>query len=391
MLGIGKAFAALYLATVLIQLAATLLISHLALRLSAGGASEFWVGALMAANALGMAVGGSIGRVLIERLGHVRAYAASSGLIVTAVLSHEVSAALPLWLILRAVAGTAMMCQLMVLESWLNERAGSKERGRVLAVYMIATYVGMVFGQLGLTAGDGVDGRALVGVAMAFALCLVPVVMTRIPQPIVLARARAGYWMLVRSVPQALITVLVSGLINGSFFGLAALYARQQGMGPDETGRFLAMPIAAGLLAQLPLGMLSDRLPRAALIRGVAAGLALVCVALGTARGLSPGALMACAFCVGALQFCLYPLGAAFANEQVAPEQRVALAGVLLTTFGIGSCIGPLAAGAWMAYADHSALYYFFAACAALLAAALRRERPAAAAGTAGKLPLPDS
>lgn len=389
MLSIGRAYCALYLATVLIQFAATLLISHLALRLNAGGASTFWVGALMAANALGMAAGGSIGRTLIERLGQVRAYAAGTGIIVTAVLAHEVSSALPFWLVLRGVAGIALMAQLMALESWLNERAGNKERGRVLAVYMIATYGGMMLGQLGLTAGDGLDRRALAGVAMAFALCLVPVVMTRIPQPIVLARARVGYGLLLRSVPQALMTVLVSGMINGAFFGLAAIYARQQGMGPDETGRFLAMPVAAALLVQAPLGMLSDRLPRAMLIRAIAALLALVCSALAMSSGLSSSALMAFAFCVGALQFCLYPLGAALANELVDPAQRVALAGVLLTTFGIGSCIGPLAAGAAMGHAGPAALYWFFAACAALLVAAIGSARAGGAAAPV-KTPLPD-
>lgn len=379
MLAIGRTYSALYLATVLIQFAATLLISHLALRVSAGGASAFWVGALMAANALGMAAGGSIGRMLIERLGHVRAYAAGTGIIVTAVLAHEVSAALPFWLLLRGIAGIAMMAQLMALESWLNEHAANQERGRVLAMYMIATYVGMMLGQLGLTAGDGVDGRALSGVAMAFALCIVPVVMTRIPQPIVLARARSGYRVLLRSVPQALATVLVSGMINGAFFGLAAVYARQQGMGADETGRFLAMPVAAALLAQVPLGLLSDRLPRATLIRAVAALLALVCAALAMSRGLSSSALMVFAFCIGALQFCLYPLGAALANELVDPAQRVALAGVLLTTFGIGSCIGPLAAGAAMGHAGPAALYWFFAACTLLLAAVIGNTRTAGA------------
>ncbi|WP_040788376.1 MFS transporter [Massilia niastensis] len=391
MLGIGKTFGALYLATLLMQLGATLLISYLALRLDANGASGFWVGALMAANALGMAVGGSAGRALIGRVGHVRAYAASAAVIAAAVLAHELSAAMPFWLVLRALAGMAMMAQLMVLESWLNERAGGRERGRVLAVYMIATYVGMMLGQLGLAAGEGMHGHALAVVAMAFALCLVPVVMTRIPQPALQRQAGAALGPILRRVPRPLMTVLVSGMINASFFGLGPLYARQQGMSPGEAGIFLAMPIVAGLLAQFPLGLLSDRLPHATLIRGIAMSLALVCVALGMSGGLSAPALLLFAFCIGALQFCLYPLGAAFANQQVEPGLRVALAGVLLTTFGVGSCIGPLIAGAWMGQTDASSLYYFFGACAVVLALAIGKDRSAAAPAAVHETPMLDA
>lgn len=391
MLSIGRTFGALFLATVLMQLGATLLISYLALRLNANGSSTFWIGALAAANALGMAIGAGAGRVLIEWIGHVRAYAASTGLIVTAVLAHEFSAELPFWLVLRALAGLAMMCQLMVLESWLNERASGTERGRVLGAYMSATYVGMVLGQLALGAGNGLDGRVVAGVAAAFALGLVPVALTRVPQPAVLPQLGPAFWPILRRLPQPILTVLVSGMINSSFFGLAVIYARRQGLAPDEIGSFLAMPVAAGLLAQVPLGLLSDRIPRVRLIRGVAVLLALACVALGVSRGLSPGVLLAFAFCIGLLQFCLYPLGAAYANQQVEPERRVALAGVLLTTFGIGSCIGPLLAGAWMEWANPSALYYFFAACAVLLVAAVGRERPGTAARAAGEAHLLDT
>jgi hypothetical protein len=73
MYGIARSFAAIYLSTLLMQVGSTLLITCLALRLNAAGAGDFQVGALMAANALGMVCGGGAGRLLIARLGHVRA------------------------------------------------------------------------------------------------------------------------------------------------------------------------------------------------------------------------------------------------------------------------------------------------------------------------------
>ena len=44
--------------------------------------------------------------------------------------------------------GLCMMCQYMVLESWLNDRAESNQRGMVFGFYMAATYLGMSLGQI---------------------------------------------------------------------------------------------------------------------------------------------------------------------------------------------------------------------------------------------------
>lgn len=371
MLGLTRTFGALYLASLLMQLGSTLLMTYLALRLTADGVAEFWGGALMAANALGMVAGGRVGRVLIERVGHIRTYVACGGVISAAVLAHEFSSALPLWLFLRALVGLAMMCQLMVLESWLNDRAQSDQRGKVLGIYMVAVYVGMMLGQLALSLNGDLGIHALLGVAMAFALCLVPVALTGSMHPAALRPAPIDIRLFLRRVPQSLVTILISGMINGGFYGLASIYASQQGLGTVEIGQFMALAIAAGLLAQLPLGWLSDRLPRASLIRGVAVLLILACLPLAFYQHLSFGALLLFGAGIGFLQFCLYPLGVALANDNIEAELRVSLAGLLLVAFGIGACIGPLLAGALMEQFGASSLYGFFAACAALLALAV--------------------
>ncbi|MDM8351083.1 MFS transporter [Pseudomonas sp. sp1636] len=371
MLGLTKTFGALYLASLLMQLGSTLLMTYLALRLSADGVAEFWGGALMAANALGMVAGGRVGRVLIEQVGHIRTYVACAGVISAAVLAHEFSSALPFWLFLRALVGLAMMCQLMVLESWLNDRAQSDQRGKVLGIYMVAVYVGMVLGQLALSLNGDLGIRALLGVAMAFALCLVPVALTRSMHPAALQPTPVAIKLFIQRVPQSLVTILMSGVITGGFYGLAPIYASRQGLDTSQVGQFMALVIGAGLLAQLPLGWLSDRLPRASLIRAVALLLVFACLPLGFYPTPSFAAVLLFGVAIGFLQFCLYPLGVALANDNVEAELRVSLAGLLLVTYGVGACVGPLLAGALMERFGAPSLYYFFAACAALLALAV--------------------
>src|SRR5690606_38806434 len=77
---IWKSFRSLYFATLLMLLGSGLLSTYLALRL-ANTVDGLWVGALMAANYLGLVVGGKLGHRLIARVGHIRAYVACAGVV----------------------------------------------------------------------------------------------------------------------------------------------------------------------------------------------------------------------------------------------------------------------------------------------------------------------
>ena len=48
------------------------------------------------------------------------------------------------------LVGLGMMCQYMVIESWLNEQAEARQRGLVFSGYMAASYLGLILGQLTL-------------------------------------------------------------------------------------------------------------------------------------------------------------------------------------------------------------------------------------------------
>ncbi|MCY1339507.1 putative MFS-type transporter YcaD [compost metagenome] len=371
-----QAFMALYLATLLLQVAAGLLNSWVALRSLALGTGDFLIGSLMAVNALGLVLGALSGYWLIARIGHVRAYALACALAVAATLAHDFSTWLPFWLLLRFIVGLALMSLYMVLESWINEQVEPASRGKVLAWYMTASFLGLIGGQLGLGLGGGASRALLDLVAIAFALCLVPVAFTRRPLPQAVApRESLQPLHFVRRVPQALLAIVVTGLLSGAFHGLAPVYASQQGMDAAMVGLFMASCLAAGLLAQFPLGLLSDRFARTRLIRLFALLLAVACLPL-LWTPVPLALLLGCGFVIGLMQFSLYPLALALANERVESHERVSLAGLFLVGFGLGSSIGPLLAGAAMEVFGGRALYGFSALCGLVLAL-LVRERQA--------------
>lgn len=375
MLTLTRTFGTLYLATLLMQLGSSLLMTYLALHLDAGGVAARWGGALMAANALGMVLGGRVGYWLIGRVAHVRAFVAGAGVIVSAALCHQLSDWLPLWLLLRFIVGAAMMCQLMVIESWLNGCAPGERRGGALSLYMVASYVGMMLGQLLLSLGDGLDARTLSGVAIAFAIGLLPMALHRGAQPSALQHARVSPLLYLRRLPQALGTVFASGLLNGCFYGLTPIFAAHLGFTPAQVGQFMALTIAAGLLAQLPLGKLSDRVSRVTLVRLIALLLVVVFLPLALLKTPAHSVVLLAGALIGFLQFCLYPLGIAHANHSLEPQLRVSVSGVLLATFGIGATLGPLLAGLLMEHAGPQALYLFGIAVAASVACLVRQRR----------------
>jgi len=72
-------------------------------------------------------------------------------------------------------------------------------------------------------------------------------------------------------------------------------------------------------------------------------------------------------FVLSMLQFSLYPLAVAFSNDYIEAEHRVSLTAMLLVTFGIGACLGPLTAGLLIRELGPNMLYAFVSLCAFVL------------------------
>ncbi|MFF7708694.1 MFS transporter [Pseudomonas sp. NPDC007930] len=372
---VWKNFRALYFAALLMLIGSGLLTTYLSLRLAADHVDGLWVGALTAAYYLGLVLGGKLGHRLIARVGHIRAYTACAGIVTAAVLGHGVVGLLPVWLLLRLLVGVGMMCQYMVIESWLNEQAEARQRGLVFSAYMVASYLGLVLGQLLLVAHPQLGPDLLMIVAICFALCLVPVALTKGIHPQPLHSVPMEPLFFIKRVPQSLTTVLGAGLVIGSFYGLAPLYATGQGLSTEAVGLFMGCCVFAGLVVQWPLGWLSDRYDRALLIRCIAGALCVVALPLAVFPQLPLELLFAMGFCVSLLQFSMYPLAVAFANDHVEPERRVSLTAMLLVTYGVGASAGPLLAGVLMKQFGHQMLYAFFSFAALVL---VLRVRPKA-------------
>lgn len=361
-----RSFSSLFSTTLVMVLGAGLLTTYLALSLARDGVEQLWIGGMMSAYYFGLVVGSKVGHRLIARVGHIRTFVASAGIVTASALCHALTDVLEIWLVLRLLVGTGMMCQYMVLESWLNEQAETNQRGTVFAGYMIVSYLGMVGGQTVLSFFPELGLQPLLLVGICYALCIVPIALTRRihPQPLHPAPLKIlTFW---RKVPQSLTTILIAGGISGSFYGLAPAFAAATGLSNAEVASFMSATILAGLLAQWPMGKLSDRIPRSRLLRINSALLGLLVLTISLLPLTGP-LLLAATFCFGILAFTLYPLATALANQNIEQTERVALSATILLTFGIGATIGPLIASTLMQLFGNHMLYLYMAVCCLIL------------------------
>jgi MFS family permease len=388
-------FFPLYTTTLLMLLGSGLLTTYISLRLTSIHVTGALIGAIIAANYIGLVIGGKVGHFLIARVGHIRAYVSCAGIITAAVLGHGLTEYIPVWVVLRLIIGMCMMCQFMVLESWLNDQAESNQRGMVFGFYMAATYLGMSLGQVVLMLQSNLGITTLLVIALCFALCLVPIALTTRTNARHMSPAPMELRYFIGAIPKVLATTLVIGMVVGSFYGLAPVYASLQSLTTQQTGLFMAIAIFAGLVAQFPLSWLSDRYNRTLLMRINAILLIVASLPLALVPHIDFPVLLVVGFIVSMLQFTLYPLVVALANDLIEPERRVSLAACLLMAFGVGASIGPLAVGSLIEPLGGNILYAFFSLCGVLLVGFSRTvkqdESQFAQDAPLPHIPLPDS
>ncbi len=323
--------------------------SLVGIRSQTEGFSTITTGVVMAAYFAGFLLGGRTVMGFIASVGHIRVFAALASLTSTAVLVYSLVVIPGAWVAMRFVTGFCMAGLYVVAESWINDLATNRTRGRLLAIYMVASMGGIASGQFLLNLADPSSFELFVIASLLVSLALIPISLsatssppTRIPTPMPLRE-------LFRIVPTGLVVSFLVGMAHGALIGMGAVYATRAGLRPSQVALFMGAPMVGGVVLQVPIGWLSDQVPR----RGVMFGVAVV--AAGCGAGLmfaEPGSITSYVlmFLLGGASFPLYSLAIAHTNDWIDAEQIMGAATVLVTTNGVGAILGPaLAAGLLLA------------------------------------------
>jgi MFS family permease len=296
----------------------------------------------------GFLVGSRVALSALGRVGHIRVYAALASLLSAAMLAVGLTESAPAWAWLRFVTGLCLAGQYVVAESWLNNLATNKNRGRLLAIYAVVTSGAFGLGQVLLFT---IDTRAITGFAIASiitSLAVAPVALSEdAVAPGVEKREHISLRDLARLVPTGVFSCLLVGMAHGALTGMAAIYATRVGLSAGRIGLFVAAPNIGGMLLHWPVSAASDDIDRRAV--GVAASLgaigAAVLLLLGPST--SPMALLLMAV-LGGCSYPLYSIAAAYTNDWIDPQHVNAAASQLVTLYGFGAVAGPFVAAGMM-------------------------------------------
>ncbi|HET6725655.1 MAG TPA: MFS transporter [Gammaproteobacteria bacterium] len=372
---------ALFLAVLALMLGNGLLGSLISLRLTLIGYGGGITGIVMSGYYAGLVFGSFVAPSVVRRVGHIRAFAAFAAVNTIFVLLHSLYLSALAWGLLRLGTGIAMMGLYMVVESWLNERAETRIRGRVFSVYMATTFLGLGGGQFLLGAGQHMGSTLFLIVAILFAFSLIPVTLTRAvhPQPVENVRVRVG--KLMKRAPFGVWGCLGAGLANGAFYALGPAFAVREGLSVTQVAEFMGVTILAGLALQWPVGAISDRFDRQWVIGVLSLAVGGASCMLMIIGGGALAILLAVAGIFGGLTFTTYPVSVAHANDHIDASDVVPASAALILSYGIGAALGPMGAAAVTEAVGPRGLFLFIALVSAGLGAAaliVPRRKPVA-------------
>jgi MFS family permease len=336
-----------------------------------------WVtGLVMSAYFAGFVLGTYLCPALIRRVGYIRAFAAMASIASTLPLLHALLVDPWAWGAFRLLNGMCIVGLYMVIESWLNSLAPNNQRGKIFAAYMATTHIAMALGQALILVGDRLGFVPFALASVLLSLALVPVTLTRVIEPKPVAAPRLGLRNLYETSPLGVVGATVSGLVNGAFFGMGAVFADRVGMSDEGIAAFMGATIIGGAALQWPIGHYSDDRDRRRVLMQVCAIAGLLAAAGVVLSHWSRGALIALGFVYGGFVFTIYGLSVAHVNDRIDSSRLLEVTGGLLLLYGIGAAVGPTAAGIMMdALGPGSLLVYFAALLAATALFAAHRMR----------------
>ncbi|QHJ87395.1 MFS transporter [Aequoribacter fuscus] len=355
----------LLLATALLLTGHGVQITLLPLKGAGLGLSDTVIGLTGSAYFAGFVLGCFVVPQMIGRVGHIRGFAVLTAVIVTALLSMELSGWWPLWALARGAIGF-MMCGLYtVIESWLNDQATDTTRGRVLAAYTFVVLMAMALGQFLLSWMPISTATPIIAAAMLIAMAIVPVGLTRQLAPAPMATTRVSFGLLYRRSKVAFAGALMSGLVTGSFWTLGAVFAKRSMPEISDVSLFIAAAIIGGAVAQYPVGLLSDRFGRPRILVALSSLSVAVCalLALATERVVLLGLVTV----FGAVAMPMYALALATVIDKARSGEFVLVGTSVLLLNATGAALAPLFIGPLMDAASVSMLWWSLALTSGLI------------------------
>ena len=309
---------------------------------------------------------------LVQKVGHIRVFAAFASLASLSALLAAVYVNPTMWTLSRFITGISLVSCYIVTESWLNDRATNKNRGQLLSAYFIILYIGLAIGMLLLNISDPKNYEPFILVSVLLSLALVPILLTKRSAPKFKKIGTISIKELYEISPLGTVSSFCTGLIHSAFFSLMAVYATKANFTLLETSILLFISTMAGVIFQGPIGYLSDKFDRRKSIVAVTflgaffsffaiifAGQDLVNMYLSFELSFRKILFFILVGLYSGMMLPLFSLNLAHTNDFVPKEKFVAAGGGLQLIFGIGAISGPIICSLFMNWFDINGFFVF--------------------------------
>ncbi len=338
----------LFVGLAFLMFAAGLFGTLLGVRSELAGLPTLVSGLISTSYYLGFLIGSRLALRALTKVGHIRAFSALASLLAAAVLGIGLTSSAWGWASLRLLTGLCTAGQYVVAESWLNDLADNDNRGRLLAIYNLVVIAAFGLGQVMQFA---FDARLMTGFAVAsmiVSVAVAPVALSeRAVAPPIGETQHISLRDLAKAVPTGVGSCFLVGIAHGALSGMAAVFATRAGLSNGQLGLFVAAPSIGGVLLQWPISAASDDIDRRAIGAMAAVGAMVAGALLLLGPATAPMAVLLVGV-LGGMSYPLYAIAGAYTNDWIDSEHVNAAASQLVTLYGIGAVIGPIAAAAFM-------------------------------------------
>lgn len=333
---------AFFIGTLFTCAAYGLLSSYLAVRLNAAQVPTFYSGIILSVYYVGYIFATLSSYKIINRAGHIRAFSAYISILSALVLLHAIWFNTWYWGILRLLEGYCLASSFICLESWLNTRSNNQNRGIIMSLYMVTSYLGAASGQLMLNIPDEKGFVLFILVSVLYSIALVPISLTALPSPDISKHKPMSVRQMYKIAPVGVVGCIISGILVGSIYTLGAIYAESAGLSLYSVSLFMFFCIVGGMSAQIPIGRLSDKMDRRFVMMWCSGILFLIAPWMHIFIDGSIWELAISCLLLGAGTFILYPICVSHVNDKIDDDERVEASGLLILLQSVGMIVGPI-------------------------------------------------
>ena len=289
---------------VLLVLSGSFFLTFITIKLNINEVTVIMLGLIHSAFYGGILIGALKSEEIINRVGHIRAFASFSSILTITILLQATYQTPYIWILLRFCAGFATAAAYVIIESWLLAQSTKYNKGKILSVYMICLYSAQTAGQFGL---DILDINSLVPFILAAiisSVSIIPASLTYVPAPEIKPMPKLAINKYFSASPLGFMGCISSGLILSAIYSFLPKYAVDNDF---SVSMMLGLTIAGGFCLQWPIGKLSDTFDRTKIIIILSLVIAVICLLLAVVH-FHEILIYTMMFIFGGLCFTIYPL-----------------------------------------------------------------------------------